>query len=286
MEAWRARFEAACAQFLEDDEEDDANFNMILEQLQDMVDEDPIVERRVGGSRPGKAKNIDRDHLEMHKRMIKDYFSDTSVWGPVHFCRRFRMRRSLFLIIMERVCACDDYFVQKRDACGLLGLSPHQKITSVLHFLALGICSDATNEYCRISESTMMETMKRFCAMIRVEFGPYYLRQPTQVDLEKQLAINAEYGFPSMFASIDCMHYEWKNCLVAWQGDFGNRSGKKSIILEAIADQGLHIWHAFFGLPGSNNDINVMDRSPFVQNMLSGVGRSMTFTVNGKEYDH
>jgi hypothetical protein len=99
------------------------------------------------------------------------------------------------------------------------------------------------------------------------------------------LAINEAHGFPGMFASLDCMHYEWKNCLVAWQGDYGNRDGKKSIILEAVADEGLHIWHAFFGLHGSNNDLNVLDRSPLVHNMLTSSAHDMRFVVNGCEYD-
>jgi hypothetical protein len=150
--------------------------------------------------------------------------------------------------------------VQKRDAVGFLGLSPHQKITSALRMLCYGMCADATDEYCRISESTAMESLKRFCLAIRIEFEDYHLRQPTRADFEKQLGINEERGYPGMFASLDCMHYEWKNCPVAWQGDFGDKDGKKSIILEAIVDGSLHIWHAFFGIPGSNNDLNVLDR--------------------------
>jgi hypothetical protein len=65
-------------------------------------------------------------------------------------------------------------------------------------------------------------------------------------DFEKQLAIDHDRGFPGMFASIDCMHYVWKNCLVAWQGEFGDKDGNMSIILEAIADRDLHIWHFFW----------------------------------------
>lgn len=64
-------------------------------------------------------------------------------------------------------------------------------------------------------------------------------------------------GVPRMFASLDCMHREWKNCLVAWQDDFRNGNCKKLIILEAISTLDLHIWYAFFGLPGSSNDLNV-----------------------------
>jgi hypothetical protein len=137
--------------------------------------------------------------------------------------------------ILERVCGYDRYFVQKLDACGLLGLSAHQKITSALRMLCYGLCGAATDEYCRTSESTAMECLRRFCLAIRALFEDYYMRQPTQADFDKQLAVNEARGFPGMFASLDCMHWEWKNCPVAWQGDFGDKNGRKSIILEAIA---------------------------------------------------
>lgn len=69
-----------------------------------------------------------------------------------------------------------------------------------------------------------------------------------------------------MFASLDCMHYRWKNCPATWHGQFMDKDRDRSIILEAVADQRLWFWHAYFGLPGSNNDLNVLDRSPLVQN--------------------
>jgi hypothetical protein len=43
-------------------------------------------------------------------------------------------------------------------------------------------------------------------------FQLVYLREPTQVDIEQQLHINAKRGFLGMFASLDCMQYIWKNC--------------------------------------------------------------------------
>ena len=75
-----------------------------------------------------------------------------------------------------------------------------------------------------------------------------------------------------MFASLDNMHYEWKNCPTAWQGSFQDRERKNSIILEVIVDQSLCIWHVFFGVPGENNDINVLDRSPLIANFWEGHG--------------
>jgi hypothetical protein len=37
-------------------------------------------------------------------------------------------------------------------------------------------------------------------------------------------------------------------------------------------------------LPGGNNDINVLDRSPLVANLFGGEGSDMTFQVNGHVY--
>jgi hypothetical protein len=249
------------------------------------VEEDVLQPRVASGSRPGRRGNIERDRLQMHAWMMKDYFCDNLIYGPTLFRRRFRMRRSLFETILERVCRHDRYFVQKLDACGLLGLSAHQKITSALRMLCYGLCGDATNEYCRTYESTAMECLRRFCLAIKALFEDYYMHQPTQADFDKQLAVNEACGFPGMFTSMDCMHWEWKNCPVAWQGDFGDRNGRKSIILEAIASEDLHIWHAFFGLLGSNNDLNVLDCSPLVESLLTSIARDRHFSINGCDYD-
>ena len=48
----------------------------------------------------------------------------------------------------------------------------------------------------------------------------------------------------------------------------------------------LHVLHAFFGLPSSNNDLNVLQRSPLVNNMLHSKVRNDIFKINGCEYNH
>jgi hypothetical protein len=40
----------------------------------------------------------------------------------------------------------------------------------------------------------------------------------------------------------------------------------------------------FLGLLGSNNDINVLDRSPIIINLLQGPAQDMDFVVNGNTY--
>jgi hypothetical protein len=40
------------------------------------------------------------------------------------------------------------------------------------------------------------------------------------------------------------------------------------------------IWHAFFGLPNGNNDLNVLDHSPLVCKLVEGNTNSVGFWVN------
>jgi hypothetical protein len=54
-----------------------------------------------------------------HERMFADYFLDFLVYGAMHFRRHYRMQHFLFLMIIDRVCECDDYCIQKHDAFSL-----------------------------------------------------------------------------------------------------------------------------------------------------------------------
>ncbi|XP_073063962.1 uncharacterized protein [Primulina eburnea] len=69
-----------------------------------------------------------------------------------------------------------------------------------------------------------------------------------------------------------------------WAGQYAGRSGKPIIILEAVADYELWICHAYFGLPGSNNDINVLSKSHLFVNLANGVAPPANYVIQGKEY--
>jgi len=89
-----------------------------------------------------------------------------------------------------------------------------------------------------------------------------------------------------MLGSIDCMHWEWKNCPVAWQSQY--RRGdhcKPTIILEVVASQDLWIWHAYFEVVGSNNDINVLNQSSVFDDVLYGRAPLVQFIINGTSYN-
>uniref|UniRef100_A0A0D2ZU15 Uncharacterized protein n=1 Tax=Brassica oleracea var. oleracea TaxID=109376 RepID=A0A0D2ZU15_BRAOL len=83
------------------------------------------------------------------------------------------------------------------------------------------------------------------------------LIRPTPADLQRLLDVGEYRGFPGMIGSIDCMHWEWKNCPTAWKGQYSR---------------------------GTLNDINVLDRSPVFDDIINGQAPQVTYSVDGREY--
>ena len=81
--------------------------------------------------------------------------------------------------------------------------------------LAYGTPADAANEYIRIREITGSEFLENFTTGIIQVFGTEYLWKPTNEDIRRLLTVNSSRGFPGMLGSIDCMHWQWRNCPVA-----------------------------------------------------------------------
>ncbi|XP_028111001.1 receptor-like protein 9a [Camellia sinensis] len=160
------------------------------------------------------------------------------------FRRRFQMRRSLYLQIVDAVKACDNFFVQKKAGLGRLGLSTLQKVTSAFRMLAYGMAADSTDEYIRIGESTTILCIKKFCRAIVDIFGKKYLRSPNSNDIASLFKKGEKRGLPGMLGSLDCIHCSWKNCPTAWAGQYSGRGGSPTIILEAVASHDLWIWRA------------------------------------------
>ena len=41
-----------------------------------------------------------------------------------------------------------------------------------------------------------------------------------------------------------------------------------------------------YGMPGSHNDINILDTSPLFKNLLNGKAPKCTYKINGKTYEN
>ena len=158
-------------------------------------------------------------------------------------------------------------------------------MTAALRILAYGDPSDKVDDPYRMAESTARESMYHFCDAVIEKFGAEFLRQPTNHDIEMLLAENAARGMPGMIGSIDCMHWFWDMCPMAFQGQFAGKGAKPSVVLEAIASYDLWTWHCYFGTPGSQNDINIIDSSPVTQNYINGTPSNYRFHLGSDSYD-
>uniref|UniRef100_A0A0D3CAL4 Mediator complex subunit 15 KIX domain-containing protein n=1 Tax=Brassica oleracea var. oleracea TaxID=109376 RepID=A0A0D3CAL4_BRAOL len=218
---------------------------MVDQQIDDFIDS-------VLTKEPKRRAYIERDREQGHNQLWQDYFSENPTYTHDMFRRRFRMNKSLFLRIVERLGNEIPYFQQRRNGHGRNGLSTLQKCSSAIRSLAYGQAGDVNDEYLRLAASTAILCLENFAEAIIQLFGDEYLRRPTTEDLQRLLDVGEARGFPGMIGSIDCMHWEWKNCPTAWKGTL--------------------------------NDINVLDRSPVFDDILQGRAPKVKFKVNNHTY--
>ncbi|XP_068340420.1 uncharacterized protein [Pyrus communis] len=133
--------------------------------------------------------------------------------------------------------------------------------------MAYGSPADSMDETHSMSKSTCLDTLEQFCDTIVYVYKDKYLREPNQEDLNRLIRKVEDRGFLVMIGSLVCMHWDWKNCPTGSQRSFSGRSRKPTVVLETVASSDTGIWHAFFGVLGSQNDITVLGRSPLFNNL-------------------
>ncbi|OAV90796.1 hypothetical protein PTTG_06092 [Puccinia triticina 1-1 BBBD Race 1] len=172
---------------------DEATLQTLFEELDSNLDgEEPK-----NSERCRRRPNKDRDRYIFHDKLMAAYFNKNSTYNDCAFLQRFWLDKEVFMRILEDLKSKYPYFVQRLDCTGKLGLSPEQKMTAVLQQLGYGLPFNATDEYCRLGETTAQMNMSMFCAAIQELYRPIYLQIPTEDNLQPILSQNAKQGFLS-----------------------------------------------------------------------------------------
>ncbi|GJY05041.1 ALP1-like protein [Tanacetum coccineum] len=135
--------------------------------------------------------------------------------------------------------------------------------------------------------TTACDNLVHICNAVIELYGREYLRQPTCTDMEKLYPHHEQkHGFPRIIGSIDCTDWPWENRPYAFKAQFcrGDHESDLVILLEAIASKDLWIWHAFFGVFGMNNDVNVLRQSPIFNDLKGGKAPDVPFVANDVTY--
>jgi hypothetical protein len=237
-------------------------------------------------------QNIQRNFTGAYERLMSQYFNgDQSSYTRTQFCRRFRVSPEIFQLVYGSIVGKGEFRSPlSRNAAGKQVIHPLVRTTAVFRVLAYGDTYEREDENLQIGESTLDSALQSFCHHVVLTFGDHYLNRPPNNEERKViLRHNASRGFPGLFASWDCKHFVWDMCPVHLQGQHRghHQGGKNTVILEAIADGSCYIWYANFGNPGSLNDLNVLDKSPIVGDILQGRFDLKTepYTINGNVRD-
>ena len=240
---------------------------------------------RYRGSLPGRRSNKQRDFDAGLNNIVRDYFGvdgQDPVYNEHDFETRFRVPRAVFRRVYSEV-KDTPFFRRRINATGRPQAHPLQKVVAAFRVLAYGEAADRADEYVRLSRSTILLSVKCLVVCIVSKWESTYLRRPNDAELKTILDRNAERGFPGCMGSLDCSHWAWHQCPRGMAGSYQTRKGSRGIVVEAVCDEDLWIWHLFVGAPGSLNDINVMHQSPLYLDVTAGrwPPRNQSYTMNG-----
>jgi hypothetical protein len=184
------------------------------------------------------------------------------------------------------IAAAADPFFRETDT-----ICPDAKILFPLQMLANGTSPSAHQNYYQMGETTARRALKKLCRLIYQsdDLRERFFRKMTQLDAQNAANLHREvHGIEGMVGSLDCMHVGWKNCPVAWQGQYqSGKEGYPSLVLEAMADYNLFFWHASFGWAGTLNDLNIWEGSELHKGFLDGTWSEtidFPFTINQQEF--
>ena len=125
-------------------------------------------------------------------------------------------------------------FLGRPGVVDRVGASSMQRMYPVLYQLANGVCAFAVKDYSGVQCELGRDCLYAFCRFIIRRYGREYVGRWDKKELKAEMAAKKKRGFPEMIDTIDYCHWVWHRCPIAWQGQYQDINGKRSIVEEAI----------------------------------------------------
>jgi Plant transposon protein len=244
--------------------------------------------------REGKMRRLCfHNHARAGMSVEQDWLGINCTFSSRQFEQTFRLTRS---IVERLIQACGNFeptfFTEKQSAIGKPAIPIEVKVLGILKCIAFGCSGTAFRDYHQMATNTFTEGLKAFFRALKADkaLNGEYMRYPSRRDVKRVTGLHDDvHGVPGMLGSLDCLHVYWKNCPVAWQGQFKNGRYKySSVVVEAMVDHNLWFWHASIGHAGTNSDTNIWDVSPLQNALLSehwAKHCDFEFMIDGQAFD-
>jgi len=253
-----------------------ANNSAMCQLMMEECDEEDIVTIDHRSLRRSVRKT--HRHDEALRCIQRDYLGipgddSTPLFPGKDFDGMFRMSLPRFRRLMIDLGSSGDPFYKDRpvDCFGREGASMEARILLALKSMAYGVPPHTFRDYFQMSKTLARTCCEKFNQTVTRLCAEECLRSPTACDLKAMFALHEhKHKVKGMVGSLDCMHTFWKNCPIAWQGSFKGAKKAPTIVLEGAADHHMWFWHVSCGHAGTNNDINVMNKSALQRSFVNG----------------
>ena len=202
----------------------------------------------------------------------RDYLGPVPLFDGREFDEMFRISKARFQRLMEDIGNAQiRFYTNTTDIFGKEGASLEARLLLPLKTIAYGVPSHCFRDYFQMSKTFARQCCLEFDKTVKKIYEKEYLGCPTAEDIKNVTKLHkAVHGIDGMYGSLDCMHADWKNCPMAWQGAYKGKEGVPTIVLEGLADYHCYFHHVFFGAAGTLNDNSVLHLSHLFQAMVSG----------------
>jgi Plant transposon protein len=220
---------------------------------------------------PRKKRRV-FDHARALQCIRADLTGPDALFVGKDFKMFFRISRARFQEMLETFASRGGSFYSgNSDCCRNATASLEAKLLLPLQTLAFGVATHAFCMYYQMSYTLAASSCRMFNKTYLKLYRKKYMKRPNKLDVVRISKLHETvHGVPGMFGSLDCMHTQWKNCPMGWQGSFKGRAGHPSIVLEAACDHHCYFWHLDYGHAGTNSDINILKASDFYHSFLDG----------------